>query len=181
MPGTDKQINKGQLTEMMVQDVLRCGRADGTCLSKDRVARIQATAARVKHERERMNDAAVEGERAHLQDDLAFCFVHEDGSRKMWIGKLQQMRSKCAGRRRNVHNSVDLCNPPNDLTLQLQWYHEVKPGQYVPTVRTVDVDKNFVDVDSCLGLVELEYSKGFYSLVKNGQLSRFKNLMNTIN
>ena len=47
LSGTDVEITKKQLVEMMVQDVLRCGRADGTALSKDRIARIKATAARV--------------------------------------------------------------------------------------------------------------------------------------
>ena len=49
----------------MVQEVLRNGRSDGTELSKDRVARIKATAARVKADAENRDDPAVEGERAH--------------------------------------------------------------------------------------------------------------------
>ena len=73
---------------MMVQEVLRDGRADGTHLSKDRIAQIKATAARVKAEAESRDEAAVPGERAHLQDDLAFCFVHDDGTKKIWLGKL---------------------------------------------------------------------------------------------
>ena len=91
---------------MIVQDVIRCGRADGTTLSKDRVARIKATAARVKAEQEGRLEAAVEGECAHLQDDLAFCFVSDNGNKKLWLGKLQQMRSKIGKRSRNLHQSV---------------------------------------------------------------------------
>ena len=62
----------------MVQEVLRNGRSDGTELSKDRVARIKATAARVKADAENRDDPAVEGERRRIQDELAFCFVHSD-------------------------------------------------------------------------------------------------------
>lgn len=164
----------------MVQDVVRCGRADGTILSKDRVTRIKATAARVQAEKENRVDAAVEGERVRLQDDLAFCFVDKDGNKRLWIGKLQQMRSKCAGRRRNVHDSISLTDPPQDLTMQLQWYHQAKRGRYVPTRKTVNVDKSFVDVTACLGLVQLKYKHGYYTLADNGQMKRFKDLMNTI-
>ena len=100
----------------------------------------------------------------------------------MWIGKLQQMRSKVAGRRRNVHDSISLTDPPQDLTMQLQWYHEAKRGRYLPTRKTVNVDKSFVDVAACLGLVTLEYKHGYryYTLADNGQLRRFKRLMSTI-
>ena len=111
---------------MVVQDVLLHGRADGTILSKDRVARIKATAARVRAQQEDRLTAAVEGERANLQDDLAFCFVHRDGRKKLWFGRLQQMRSEIGGRTRNLHQSVDLTNPPQDLKMQCQWYHETK-------------------------------------------------------
>ena len=163
-----------------VQDVLRCGRADGTTLSKDRVARIKATAARVKADQENRIDAAVQGERVSLQDDLAFCFLDKERNKKMWIGKLQQMRSKCAGRRRNVHKSISLTDPPTDLKMQLQWYHQVKRGRYVPTRKTVNVDKSFVDVQACLGLVKLNYKRGYYTLADNGQKKRFKKLMNAI-
>ena len=180
LPGTDVEVSKKQFVEMMVQDVLRCGRADGTSLSKDRIARIKATAARVQAEKERRVDAAVDGERVCLQDDLAFCFLDKNKKKKLWIGKLQQMRSKCAGRRRNVHDSISLTNPPQDLTMQLQWYHEAKRGRYVPTRKTVNVDKSFVDVAACLGLVTLEYKHGYYTLADNGQLRRFRRLMSTI-
>ena len=111
---------------MVVQDVLLHGRADGTILFKDRVARIKATAARVRAQQEDRLTAAVEGERANLQDDLAFCFVHRDGRKKLWFGRLQQMRSEIGGRTRNLHQSVDLTNPPQDLKMQCQWYHETK-------------------------------------------------------
>ena len=94
MPGTDTQISKEQLVHMIVQECIRDGRADGTKLSKDRVSRIKATAARVKAEEQRRDEPAIAGDRAHLQDDLAFCFVHSNGSKKLWFGKLQQMRSK---------------------------------------------------------------------------------------
>ena len=183
LPGTQVQISKRQLTELMVQDVLRCGRADGTSLSKDRVARIKATAARVKAESERMVQAAVDGERVHLQDDLAFCFIHRDGSKKMWFGKLQQMRTKRNQRTRNVHDSIDLCDPPPDLTMQIQWYHETRKGsaRYVPSVLTTNVDRTFVHVNSCLGLCEFKYVRGAHVLSNNGQLERFKRLMKSIN
>jgi hypothetical protein len=180
LPGTDVTISKKQLVEMMVQDVLRCGRADGTTLSKDRIARIKATAARVQADKDRRVDAAVDGERVSLQDDLAFCFLDKNKKKQMWIGKLQQMRSKVAGRRRNVHDSISLTDPPQDLTMQLQWYHEAKRGRYLPTRKTVNVDKSFVDVAACLGLVTLEYKHGYYTLADNGQLRRFKRLMSTI-
>ena len=183
MPGSDVQISKEQLVAMMVQEVLRNGRFDGTTLSKDRVARIKATAARVKAEAEGRYEPAVEGDRASLQDDLAFCFIHSDGSKKLWLGKLQQMRSKAGRRTRNLHNSVDLCNPPEDLRMQCQWYHETRKGshRYVPSARTVNVDKKFVHVSSCLGLVELDYNSGVYTMADNGKLDRFKRLMDTIN
>ena len=183
MSDTKVQISKKKLVHMMVQDVIRCGRADGTQISKDRIARIKATAARVKAEQEGRLEAAVEGERAHLQDDLAFCFVHEDGSRKLWIGKLQQMRSKKGKRSRNMHEAVDLCDPPDDLRMQCQWYHETRSGsgRYYPSARTVNVDRAFVHVSSCLGLVKLCYSNGVYTISPPEQLERFKRLMNVIN
>ena len=182
IPGTDTHISKEQLVEMMVQEVLRCGRVDGTQLSKDRIARIKATAARIKVEEERRLEAAVDGERAHLQDDLAFCFKDRRGKKKLWLGKLQQMRSKVGSRTRNVHDSIDLTTPPKDLLMQLQWYHETRKGsgKYVPS-SSYNVDKKFVDLKPCLGLAQLEYINGKYSLVKNGQLRRFKRLMNSIN
>ena len=179
VPGTDKKIHKVRLVQMVVQDVLLHGRADGTVLSKDRVARIKATAARVRAEQENSLSAAVEGDRASLQDDLAFCFVHRDGSKKLWFGKLQQMRSKIGGRTRNLHQSVDLLNPPQDLKMQCQWYHETKKksGKYVPSTRTVNVDRKFVDVATCLGLVEFKCTNGVYTLLPNGQMKRFRRLM----
>ena len=159
------------------------GRADGTVLSKDRVARIKATAARVRAQQENTMAAAVEGERASLQDDLAFCFVHRDGSKKLWFDKLQQMRSKIGGRTHNLHQSVDLLNPPQDLKMQCQWYHETKKksGKYLPSTRTVNVDRKFVDVQTCLGLVEFKCTNGVYTLLSNGQMKRFRRLMNAIN
>lgn len=182
MPGTQVQISKKQLVYMMVQDVLRCGRADGTNISKDRIARIKSTAARVKAEQEGRLEAAVEGERAHLQDDLAFCFIHDDGSKKLWLGKLQQMRSKKGKRSRNLHQSVDLCDPPDDLQMQCQWYHETQSGsrRYVPSARTVNIDRSFVHVTSCLGLVKLRHCNGIYTIDPLDQLERFKRLMRTI-
>ena len=92
------------------------------------------------------------------------------------------MRSKVGNRSRNVHRSIDLTNPPQDLTMQLQWYHEArkKSGRYVPSPKTKDVDRAFVPVQSCLGLVEFVCSKGVYTLKPNGQLRRFKRLMNAI-
>ena len=183
VPGTGKKLHKERLVQMVVQDVLLHGRADGTILSKDRVARIKATAARVRAQQEDRLTAAVEGERANLQDDLAFCFVHRDGRKKLWFGRLQQMRSKIGGRTRNLHQSVDLTNPPQELKMQCQWYHETKKksGKYVPSSRTVNVDKSFVDVQTCLGLVEFECTNGVYTLAANGQMKRFRRLMNTIN
>lgn len=183
VPGTQVKIHKQRLVQMLVQDVLLHGRADGTTLSKDRVARIKATAARVRVERDNRLEVAVDGEKAHLQDDLAFCFVHRDGSKKLWFGKLQQMRSKIGGRTRNLHQSIDLCDPPQDLKMQCQWYHETrkKSRKYVPSTRTVNVDKKFVDVQTCLGLVEFKYTNGVYTLVSNGQMKRFRSLMNVIN
>ena len=152
-------------------------------MSKDRVARIKATAARVRVEREDRLSAAVEGDRAHLQDDLAFCFVHSDGSKKLWFGKLQQMRSKIGRRTHNLHESVDLVNPPQDLKMQCQWHHQTrkKSRKYVPSTRTANVDKRFVDVATCLGLVEFKCTNGVYTLVSNGQMKRFRRLMNAIN
>ena len=183
VPGTDTQISKQQLCSMVVDDVLRNGRADGTTLSKDRIARIKATAARVKAEAERRDDPAVEGERIHLQDDLAFCFRHSGGVKKLWIGKLQQMRSKIGRGTRNLHRSIDLCNPPDDLQLQCQWYHETRrrSGHYTPTSRTVNVDMNFVHVKSCLGLVNLKYNARGYYTISPAELNRLKRIMRTIN
>ena len=126
----------------------------------------------------------VVGERAHLQDDLTFCFVHKkQKTKQLWFGKLQQMRSKRGQRSRNVHNSIDLCSPPSDLTMQLQWYHETTKGsgRYVPSIRTHNVDRTFVHVSACLGLVKFEYKRNAYVLAKNGQLERFKRLMKSIN
>ena len=67
--------------------------------------------------------------------------------------------------------------------MQLQWYHETRrgSGKYLPSIRTVDVDKTFVHVESCLGLVKLRYEDNYYVLDNNGQLDRFKRLMNSIN
>ena len=116
--------------------------------------------------------AAVEGERAHLQDDLAFCFVHSDGAKRLWLGKLQQMRSKTGTRTHNVHHSIDLCDPPEDLRMQCQWYHETRKGsgKYVPSAGTVNIDKKFVHVSSCLGLVDLVWSNNVYTMKDNGQM-----------
>ena len=174
---------KEQLVDNVVQEVIRSGKVDGTALSKDRITRIKATAARVKLQGERRHEPAVEGERAHLQDDLAFGFVDERGRKKIWFGKLQQMRSISGKRTRNVHSSIDLTNPPQDLTMQMQWYHETRKGsgKYVPSPKTRNVDRTFVPVQSCLGLVELEHRRDVYVLKKNGQLHRFKRLLCSIN
>ena len=174
---------KEQLVDKVVQEVIRSGKVDGTALSKDRIARIKATAARVKMQGERRHAPAVEGERAHLQDDLAFGFVNERGRKKLWFGKLQQMRSKTGKRTRNVHRSIDLTNPPADLTMQMQWYHETRKGsgKYVPSPKTKNVDRTFVPVQSCLGLVKLDHRRGVYVLKKDGQLTRFKRLLSSIN
>ena len=182
IPGTDMLISKEQLCEQVVQEVLRAGRVDGTSLSKDRMQRIKSTAARCQLESSMRDEPAVAGERAHLQDDLAFCFKSGD-QKKLWFGKLQQMRSKTGKRTRNVHRSIDLTCPPEDLLMQLQWYHEThtRSGRYVPSPRTKDVDTTFVHVSACLGLVTFDYKQGVYTLKKNGQLSRFKRLMNSIN
>jgi len=181
-PPSLRQVSKKQLCELTVQAVLRGGRSDGTCLSKDRIARIKATAARVRADEEKRDDAAVEGERVHLQDDLAFCFMNGT-VKQLWFGKLQQMRTKRGRRTRNVHDSISLINPPNDLKMQLQWYHETRKGsgKYHPSLRTTTVDRTFVDVESCLGLVKLEFKNKFYIPTNNGQLQRFKRLMNSIN
>ena len=150
---------------------MKIGRSDGTALIKDHIARIKATAARVRADEEKRNDAAVEGERIHLKDDLAFCFK-KGRTKQLWFGKLQQMRTRQALRTRNVHDSIDLCNPPDDLMMQLQWYHETRKGsgRYHPSLRTVSVYKTFVDVESCLGLAQLKYDNNSYVLVDNGQL-----------
>ena len=183
VPGTDVQILKEQLVDHCVQEVLRSGKVDGSALSKDRIARIKATARRIKLQGERRNAPAVDGERAHLQDDLAFGFVGQRGKKKLWFGKLQQMRSKAGKKSRNVHSSIDLTNPPEDLTMQLQWYHETRrgSGRYVPSPRTKNVDRTFVPVQSCLGLVQLEQSRGTYVVKKNGQMTRFRRLLSSIN
>ena len=181
VPGTDVLISKEQLCEQVVQEVLRAGRVDGTSLSKDRITRIKSTAARCKLDSSMRDEPAVSGERAHLQDDLAFCFK-SDGKKKLWFGKLQQMRSRAGKRTRNVHCSIDLTCPPEDLMMQLQWYHETKrgSGRYVPSPRTKDVDRTFVHVSACLGLVHFNCKRGIYTLKKNGQSGRFKRLMNSI-
>lgn len=168
VPGTDSLILKEQLVEIVVQEVLRSGRVDGSSLSKDRIKRIKSTAARTKLQGELWNAPAVDGERAHLQDDLAFGFVNKKGKKELWFGKLQQMRSKTGKKTRNVHRSIDLTDPPDDLTMQLQWYHEKRrrSGQYVPSPKTRDVDRTFVPVQSCLGLVQLDYNRGVYTLKK---------------
>ena len=175
-------MTKRELCETTVQEVLRGGRSDGTCLSKDRIARIKATAARVRADEEKRDDAAVEGDRVHLQDDLVFCFK-KGRVKQLWFGKLQQMRTKQARRTRNVHYSIDLTNPPDDLKMQLQWYHETRKGsgRYHPSLRTVTVDRTFVDVESCLGLAKFKFQNDCYVLVDNGQLQRFRRLMNSIN
>ena len=100
-----------------------------------------------------------------------------------WASCSKCERSKIGRKTRNLHDSIDLCDPPNDLKMQCQWYHEVRPrsGKYRPSIKTVNVDKKFVHVEACLGLVDLEYIDGFYSIVDNGQLGRFKRLMNAIN
>ena len=82
-----------------------------------------------------------------------------------------------------MHHSIDLTDPPEDLTMQLQWYHEKRKGskRYVPSPKTKTVDRTFVHVTSCLGLVQFECSKGVYTLKKNGQMTRFKRLLDSIN
>ena len=152
-------------------------------VSKDRVARIKATAARVKDEAQRRDDPVVEGERIHLQDDLAFCFRHRGGEKKLWIGKLQQMRSKIGRGTRNIHRSIDLCNTPDDLQLKCQWHHETRrrSGHYSPTSRTVNVDMNFVHIKACLGLVNLTYNARGYYTIAPAELDRLKRIMSTIN
>ena len=88
----------------------------------------------------------------------------------MWFGKLQQMRTKHNQGTRNVHDSIDLCDPPpDDLTMQIQWYHETRKGsgRYVPSVHTANVDRTFVHVNSCLGLCEFKYVRGAYVLSNN--------------
>ena len=72
---------------------------------------------------------------------------------------------------------------PNDLLMQRQWYHETRKGsrRYVPSPKTKDVDRTFVPLKSCLGLAQLDCKKGVYTLKRNGQTTRFKRLMNSIN
>ena len=183
IPGTDNEINKARLVDMVVHDVLRCGRIDGTQLSKDRIARIKATAARVKADRDCLDEPAVEGERVRLQDNLAFCFLHNNQEKRLWIGKLQQMRGKFSGRTRNVHHSIDLCDPPPDLLLQCQWYYETRKGsgKYKPSVKTRDVDNKFVQIKSCLGLIDMERRRDYYIISDKNQLNRILRIMDKIN
>ena len=62
-----------------MQDVLRCDRADDTTtLSKDRKVHMKVMAVRFRAEKERRVDAAVDGERVGLQDDLTFCFLDKN-------------------------------------------------------------------------------------------------------
>ena len=86
-------------------------------------------------------------------------------------------------RTRNVHQSIDLTDASEDLMMQLQWYHETKPRskRHVPSPKTKTVDRTFVHVTSCLGLVQFDYKGGVYVLRKNGQMSRFKRLLDSIN
>ena len=62
-------------------------------------------------------------------------------------------------------------------------YHETRKGssRYVPSVRTTNVDRTFVHVNSCLGLCEFKYVREAYVLSNNEQLERFKRLMKSIN
>ena len=97
--------------------------------------------------------------------------------------------NKCAAKSEEEHATYiaqSICvRPPSDLRMQCQWYHETRTGsgRYIPYTRTVNVNKKFVHVSSCLGLVELDYHSDdwYYTLVSNGQMERFKRLMNTIN
>ena len=98
-----------------MQDVLLNGREDGTKPSKDRIKRIVSTSARCRQDSQDRDSPALPGDLAHLQDDLAFAFRHDDGKLKVWLGKLQQIREKGKG---NVHGPINLCNPP-DVKLQL--------------------------------------------------------------
>ena len=90
--------------------------------------------------------------------------------------------SKTGTRTHNVHHSIDLCDPPEDLRMQCQWYHETRKGsgKYVPSAGTVNIDKKFVHVSSCLGLVDLVWSNSVYTMKDNGQMERFIRLMRTI-
>ena len=62
------------------------------------------------------------------------------------------------------------------------WYHETRKGsgKYVPSAGTVNIDKKFVHVSSCLGLVDLVWSNNVYTMKDNGQMERFIRLMRTI-
>ena len=94
------------------------------------------------------------------------------------------MRSKRGQKTRNVHQSIDLCSPPEDLMLQLQWYHETRPGsgRYLPSARTKNVDRQFVHVSACLGLVKMKHNdRNECVLVGDEQLPRFTRLMDSIN
>ena len=44
----------------------------------------------------------------------------------------------------------------------------------------VNIDKKFVHVSSCLGLVDLVWSNSVYTMKDNGQMERFIRLMRTI-
>ena len=57
-------------------------------------------------------------------------------------------------------------------------------GKWAPSTRTDTVDKKFVHISSCFGLVELDYNPDdgcYYTLASNGQIERFQRLMNAIN
>ena len=151
IPGSTVDISKKQLTHLIVQDVLRNGRSDGTKPSKDRIKRIVLTSARVRQDEETRDAPAVEGDVVHLQDDLAFGFKHNDGNFKVWIGKLQQIRG--GPRTGNLHGPIDLCRPDKKYTLQLQWYHETRKGsgRYVPSKDTKTLDRKFVSLKTCWG------------------------------
>lgn len=175
VPGTTVDMSKKQLTHLIVQDVLRNGRSDGTKPSKDRIKRIVLTSARVRQDEEDRDAPAVEGDFAHLQDDLAFGFKHNDGKFKVWIGKLQQIRG--GPRTGNLHGPIDLCRPNKRYSLQLQWYHETRKGsgRYVPSRATKNLDRKFVSLKACLGLAVLKTHKnGVKTIVPNGQWERWQ-------
>ena len=178
VPGTECEITKRQLTHLVVQDVLLHGRSDGTKLSKDRISRIITTSARVRRDTEHRDDPAVEGDTTHLQDDLAFGFVHADKSFKVWLGKLQQIRTR--GTSGNVHGPIDLCNPSKQMMLQCQWYHETRcgNGRYVPARSTKIMERRFVPISACLGLAHFNAPvAGVRTLVDNGQWERWTRLL----
>ena len=132
-----------------------------------------STSARCRQDIQDRDSPALPGDLAHLQDDLAFGFRHDDGKYKVWLGKLQQIRAKGKG---NLHGPINLCNPP-DVKLQLQWFHETRKGsrRYVPSRATKKLDRKFVDISSCLGLVVfVKLPNGVRKLADNGQWERWQ-------